>query len=436
MNFIKKQLSKLDKHSLEILLKSSSTVIVQFIGIAARLIVSVFLGRTLGVSGLGDINFINQLITVVMIFSVFGMDHVLIKQISIGISQKNNNLIKNSIHTALVINGTIAFLIMVIGVFFSNFIAKVFNNNNIIQSLIIAFIIILPHTIGIVFTSGINGYRKIWQSRFLKDVLTSLVVLAGICLYQISAININIYSIIILYLIGRILSLLISIIYWKKLFNPIVKKKYIGRLMLKTSFPLFLVATTSVAATSIDVIMLGWLSVSSKVGLYTVASRLVMFIGFFLLISNSAISPKIATLFANNKLNELSIMVKKVTFGLIIIGLISILFFIFLGKPLLSIWGNDFTKAYSLLIILSIGQIISVSTGCSGILLMMGGHEKTLGYISVFFATLNLVLNYFLIVNYEEIGAAIATSLTMSLESIVKVVLAKRKTGILTLPIK
>lgn len=435
INLIKNQLNKLDKHTLEVLLKSSSTIFVQFISVLARLIISVFLGRILGVSGLGNINFINQFITIIMIFSVFGMDHVIIKKVSIGLSQKKYNLIGSSIFTTLFINGIITFFITIIGILYADSIAEVFNNASLEKPLIIAFIIILPQTIGIVFISGINGYRKIWQSRFLKDGLTSLIVLIGVFLYQLLNIEINIFSIMILYLIGRLITLLSALIYWKKLFKPIINKDYIGKLMLKTSFPLFLVATTSVAATSIDVIMLGWLSTSSKVGLYTVASRLVMFISFFLLVSNSAISPKIATLFASNQLRELSMMVKKVTLGLIVIGFFCVLFFVFLGKPILALWGHEFTKAYFLLMILCCGQIINISTGCSGILLMMGGHERILGYISVFFVMFNLILNYFLIIKYEEIGAAIATSLTISLESFVKIIVAKRKTGILTLPI-
>lgn len=78
---------------------------------------------------------------------------------------------------------------------------------------------------------------------------------------------------------------------------------------------------------------------------------------------------------------------------------------------------------------------MNISTGCSGVLLIMCGHEKVFSYISGFFLMLNIVLNYFLIIRYHEVGAAIATTITMVGENITRVIVAKQKTGVLTTPI-
>jgi O-antigen/teichoic acid export membrane protein len=67
-------------------------------------------------------------------------------------------------------------------------------------------------------------------------------------------------------------------------------------------------------------------------------------------------------------------------------------------------------------------------------LLIMCGYEKIHGYISLVSVLFNLTLNVILIKNYGALGAAIATAITATLTNISKVVLAKRKTGILTLP--
>ena len=44
-------------------------------------------------------------------------------------------------------------------------------------------------------------------------------------------------------------------------------------------------------------------------------------------------------------------------------------------------------------------------------------------------------INYFLIIRYNEVGAAIATTLTIVGENITRVIVAKQKTGVLTIPI-
>ena len=77
----------MDQYTKEIFIKSSQTAIIQVVGISARLVTSIFLGRVLGASGLGDVNLINQIITILMVLSMFGMDHVLVKKISIGLSK-------------------------------------------------------------------------------------------------------------------------------------------------------------------------------------------------------------------------------------------------------------------------------------------------------------------------------------------------------------
>lgn len=425
----------LDKHTKEVFLKSSSTVVIQIIGVSARLITSVILGRTLGATGLGEVNLINQIITIIMVVSMFGMDHVLVKKIAIGLSNKNFKAIGNTIYTALFVNISIAAFLTVFGFFGSSYIASFFNDSKLQIPLIIGFLVIVPQTIGGVFISGINGYRKIWQSRFLKDFLTSLIVLLGIGFYFFFNIRITLISIILLYALGRLITFLAATLYWKNLFNPIFIRNFVDKKMLKMAFPLLFVSATTLLASSVDILMLGWLSDTSKVGLYTVATRLVLFVAFFLQITNAAISPKIATFFANKQLEEMNTMVKKVTFLLIIIGFVSTLFFLIFGKSILGLWGNEFSAAYICLIILCFGQFINISTGCSGVLLIMCGHEKVFSYISGFFLLLNIGLNYFLIIRYHEIGAAIATTITIVGENITRVIVAKRKTGVLTTPL-
>jgi O-antigen/teichoic acid export membrane protein len=434
INFFNK-VTNLDSHTKEVFLKSSTTIIVQIIGVLARLITSIILGRILGAAGLGEVNLINQIITIVMVISMFGMDHVLVKKIAIGYSDNNSNTIGNTIFTALLVNVSIATILTVFGVFGSGYIASFFNNTKLQIPLIIGFIVIVPQTIGSVFVSGINGYRKIWQSRLLKDFLTSLIVLLGVGLYLLFNIEITLTAIIIIYAIGRIITFIVATIYWKNLYRPVFVRGFIDRTMLKMAVPLLFVSATTLLASSVDILMLGWLSDTSKVGLYTVATRLVLFVAFFLQITNAAVSPKIATFFANNQLKEMTIMVKQVTFWLIIIGLISMLFFLLFGKSILGFWGSEFSGAYICLIILCFGQFINISTGCSGVLLIMCGHEKVFSYISGSFLMLNIVLNYFLIIRYHEIGAAIATTITMVGENITRVIVAKQKTGVLTTPI-
>ena len=85
--------------------------------------------------------------------------------------------------------------------------------------------LIVPQTIGGVFVAGINGYRKIWQSRLLKDFLTSLIVLIGIGCFFYTNIEITLISVIILYILGRLITFIVATLYWSKIYKPVFIKK-------------------------------------------------------------------------------------------------------------------------------------------------------------------------------------------------------------------
>jgi O-antigen/teichoic acid export membrane protein len=123
-------------------------------------------------------------------------------------------------------------------------------------------------------------------------------------------------------------------------------------------------------------------------------------------------------------------MIKRITKGLFFIGLFVFLFFIFSGKWILSIWGEEFEEAYWILIILGFGQLVNLSTGAVGIILTMTGHEKTQRNISLCFLAVFLFLSFTLIPIYGALGASIATATTILGINIIKLIYVKKNTKI------
>lgn len=101
-------------------------------------------------------------------------------------------------------------------------------------------------------------------------------------------------------------------------------------------------------------------------------------------------SPISAELFHLNKIDELNKAFKNVTRWLLIFTLP--LFFIFAGfsKELLLMFGKDFSIGGTVLILISIAELINVSTGPVGILLKMSGHQLIDLKISILVLVINL----------------------------------------------
>lgn len=294
---------------------------------------------------------------------------------------------------------------------------------------------LIPQTISRVYGSALNGYGKIWQANLVNQTLSILFVGLGLLLYWGFNISFTTVSVLLLYAISRMALALVVVLLWRQTFKSKIKGKLNFKPMLKMAKPMLLVTGTGVIASNADTIMLGLLGTFKDVGIYSVAAKLALLTSFFLQISNAAISPKLASLFNDSKINEMRLMVRRVTKGLAFVALLFVAFFVVLGQWLLGFWGAEFQEAYWALVILTIGQSFNIATGCSGLLLVMCGYEKIRGYIALVAVLLNIILNVIFITKFGALGAAIATAITVTLSNVAKVTMAKRKTGILTLPI-
>ncbi|QGY46566.1 oligosaccharide flippase family protein [Maribellus comscasis] len=436
ITYSRKKLALLDVHTIEVLRKSSSSMVVKVLGMIVGVFVSIFVGRSLGPDGLGIINLSNRIVSLLLVFTMLGMKQVLVKQIAIGYRRKDFQLVSDSIYTSSIINGFIALVLTILGLVMAPFLAhKVFHAPDLEIPLTVALIVMLPQTFSRVFGAALNGFRKIWQSNLVNETLSTWVVGILLASFFLFDLEIDVVKIAVIYAVGRIVVTSTMIIYWKRIFHFKGKRNWIAKPMLKMSLPMLLVSSTALIAANADTIMLGWLGSTREVGLYNVAARIALLVSFFLQISNSAISPKLAALFAENRKKEIEKMVKSVTSGLIIIATVSLIAFIFLGNFLLGLWGGEFEEAYWVLVILGIGQFFNISTGCAGLLLIMCGFEGIHSRISLIFVILNLILNYFFITILGALGAAIATAVTVSGENIVKLIIAKQKVGVSTIPL-
>ncbi|MFT5672229.1 MAG: O-antigen/teichoic acid export membrane protein [Polaribacter sp.] len=435
ISFIRNKISRIDTHTLEVIKNASSSTLVKVVGMLASIIVSIILGRTLGADGLGIIGLANRIANLLLIVALFGMPKVLIKEIAIAHNNKNWQHIGNCIRTSYVLNGIISILIVTLFLLLTPFlIQNVFYKPQLTIPLSIAIVMIVPMVFSRIHSSGLIGLRKIWQSNLVEQTLSILVVALLLLVFILLEIKITLINVALMYAIGRITVTLTVGIYWQNLFSYSNKKMILTSKLLKTAIPLFIVSATGVILASSNIIMLGWLSNSTEVGLFTVGARIALLTSFFLQVTNSAVAPKIATLYQKKNIDELEIMIQKVTGVLFFIGLITFITLFFGGEWILGVWGNEFKEAYWTLIILGVGQLINLSTGAVGIILVMTGHEKVESSLSMIFIPLNLFLNFLFISLWGGLGAAIATAISVSGINIARTILVKQKTGILVFP--
>ncbi|PWJ40940.1 oligosaccharide flippase family protein [Sediminitomix flava] len=430
----------------EVIVKGVSTLGIKVLTLIVGLIISVILGQELGPEGVGVFSFVEKITLVAYILAIFGTSEYLMKNVAIHLERDNVEYIKHYIVKVFQIVSLFSvsiflLFILTINTSFQNYFIQderiYYPLSVLLACLVFRALLTSP------ITAFLKGIRKTWQANLFQESLPLILRLFLLVLFVYFLSNnltvavvaeIFFYS----YLFTFVIALGYSVFIQKRIFrekNYLLAKDLKVKEVLRSSFPFLLVSSMTIMASNIDVIMLGvMIEDLSQVGIYSVASKVALLSNFFLIASNSIIFPKIASYLDQYKLPELEKLIRQVNIGLFIIALLVFVFGYLFGEWLLSIWGDGFSEAHRILIILLGGQAVNIATGCVGGVLMMGGKEKDLSRLLMIMTILNIVLNFIFIHVYGSVGAAIATAICIGLENLIKVYLVYKSFNLSVLP--
>lgn len=197
--------------------------------------------------------------------------------------------------------------------------------------------------------------------------------------------------------------------------------------VLSYSFPLVIVGFGHFLVQHADRLMLGWLTSSTEVGLYTVTSTLAMVMGILHGSFIAIFKPVTSEAYRNQERQQLRRAYQFVAkWGGTING-IGLLAFVGLGPWILQIVGNAYTgeSVYYVLLLLSTMYFLRTWVGPTGALLQMSDGHRIEFTNTLIFITSNIILNYLLIIEYGLIGAAVATLVSGLLLNIIQLIEVK-----------
>lgn len=401
----------LDKILVNFSKETTPTFFIRLIGVLFGVLLSIFTSNLIGASGLGTINLCTQIVSLLITLSLFGFPTVILKEISIAFNKNNFGHINSVIRTSLFINISFGVIVTVMTLFFIPFIVTdVFKKPELAAPLSICVGVLLFKVFSSIMRAGLNGVSKIWQSSFFDQLLNFSIVFIIILFQYFLNYKITVISFVWAYAFASIISACSIVLYWWSLDLSFKKSKLIPKQMFRVALPLIFVQGISVVSQSIDSLMIGSMLDVESVGIYSVSFRIALISSFLLMVTNSVLAPKVASMFANNKLQEMEVLIQTITKLLCYISLFVLAVLVIFGKSILSIWGIEFVQGYWPMVILSLGQFVSISIGCVGLILTLCNEEKIFGRLVFYSAILNIILNFIFINLWGVIGAAIATA--------------------------
>ncbi|MHC1624402.1 MAG: oligosaccharide flippase family protein, partial [Methermicoccaceae archaeon] len=188
------------------------------------------------------------------------------------------------------------------------------------------------------------------------------------------------------------------------------------RSMLSFGLKVMFAGTINEINNNMDIMLVGFFLTSADVGLYT--SAIVLATAFWILpLSVQKITfPVSSRLWAESAISELSNLVRKsIRYCTLILVLVSLTFVFFSRDILLIFFSSDFLAASTPLFILLIGTVIRGSLAQPvGSTLSAVGRPDMLFRISLVMIVMNVALDIVLIPMLGIVGAAIATTISLS----------------------
>jgi O-antigen/teichoic acid export membrane protein len=246
--------------------------------------------------------------------------------------------------------------------------------------------------------------------------LTKLLLAAGFL-----AIGFSTKGVLISQVIASAAAMVVLAYYVNALFSL---KHFIGaakrntRKILRYSFPAYLGWIINTVSSTLSTMVLGLLGLTAGVGVFAAASRISLIGSMFYTSIGNISTPIIADLHSRGEASLMKTYYQTTTRWLVMFNLPVFLTSVLFAKPLLSIFGDDFTAGATSMMILAIGTLTYTCTGVGANILDMTDHPKVNMVNSMVMVLIIIGLNFLLIPRWGVNGAAAATALSTTLVNI------------------
>jgi O-antigen/teichoic acid export membrane protein len=207
-------------------------------------------------------------------------------------------------------------------------------------------------------------------------------------------------------------------------------KAYDFRGWLATSLPILMVEGFYLLLSYTDVLVLQQFRASEEVGIYFAVVKTLALVSFIHYAMSATTAHRFSEYHASGDRERLSAYVAhaiKWTFWPSLAATVVLLTF---GKPLLWLFGPQFVKGYDIMFIAAIGLVVRAAIGPVERLLNMLGQQKLCALAYALAFLLNLGLCFLLVPRFGGHGAAAATSIALTFETVLLFTITRKRLGL------
>ena len=412
------------------------TLFLRILGVLTLFVFTLFFNRNYSANIVGDYEFTRMFLLVAGGICIFGTDVSILYFSGRFKSENNFYRIKDLYYKVLKLS---LLLCLCLGIIFYLFFSKekvnmIFGDTNSYKIISTCLFFLIFNVWTLFNTEVLRALDQVvWSELFRNTFKFFPIIVGAFFLYhsnkQEAIIDFYIKGFVVLSLItsGFVIILLRKLEVTNEKLSKISYTE-----ILRYSIPMCVSSVIIYLLSTIDIIILRSYYSSIEVAYYALGIKLMSVLGMIILSINVNISPRIAELYQNKDFDNLKILIRKSSWIIFILSLISGIGLILFSGHILPFFGNQYLVTQESLILLIIGQIIISSLGSVSIYLNMTGRPKIFRIILLLALIINVFLNLLLIPKYGILGASITYIITILFWNLSSTIYVLKTDGIKT----
>jgi len=383
---------------------------------------TVILARSMGAERYGVYSYIFALVSLIAIPTQFGLPTLVVRETAQAMARKEYGLVRGvwSWSGKFVLVSTVVLIgIAVIGVFLFGSRFSTEDVSIFYWGLALVALVALSNLRG----AALRGLHHVFEGLLPEQLLFPgfFVLLVGAVSFFAKDALVPALAMILQVTAAALAFLIGMVLLWRLMPEDVhnVKPIYKGRHWFFSTLPLALIGGMRVINNRSSLVILGFFVSSADIGTYRTASQMALLVSSGLQAMTMVVAPQFARFYSNKNMLQLQ---RVATYSARIVFALTLpvvaVFFIW-GKPIINlVFGVEFIQAYTPLIILSVGQLVNAAAGSVASLLNMTGNERETAKVLLLSVCLNLLLHLLLVPRMGVNGAAIASTVSITVWNI------------------